>query len=150
MSERPGTAGNHLKVQPPEESFPRPDSADSEKHPVRARYLPVPSQDAPDSGRVILRDGTTATLRVAQPADKKALMAFFEALSKASTLRRFQSLAPPSEKLISFFCNPSNPKAQLTLIVTRTGDAMRGFSSPSGNDCPEPISTLLAPPTGCY
>lgn len=92
----------------------------SVKRPVRVRYLPVPSQDAPDAGRVILRDGTAASIRLAQPADKKMMRAFFESLSKVSSLRRFQSLAQPSDKLISFFCDPSNPKAQLTLIVTRS------------------------------
>ena len=87
---------------------------------VRPRYLPLPSQDAPDRGRLILRDGTTATLRPARPEDRAAMADFFARLSPVSRLHRFFSQAPPSAALIESFCENSDPHAALNLIVLRT------------------------------
>src|SRR5919106_1012728 len=87
--------------------------------PVRPRYLPLPYQDSPESGRLILRDGTTATIRISKPEDRDAMANFFASLSDESRVRRFFSLAKPKDKLIEFFCDSSNPRAQLSLIVTR-------------------------------
>jgi acetyl coenzyme A synthetase (ADP forming)-like protein len=86
---------------------------------VRTLYLPVPTQDAPQSGRLILRDGSTTSIRIAKPVDHKAMELFFTALSQESRLRRFFSLAVPNDKLISSFCDDSDPRRQLTLIVTQ-------------------------------
>lgn len=90
---------------------------------VRPRYLPLPYQDSPESGRLILRDGTTATIRVTQPEDRDAMAKFFASLSDESKVRRFFSLAKPREKLINFFCDSSNLRAQLSLIVTRMSES---------------------------
>jgi hypothetical protein len=54
-----------------------------------------PYQDSVASGRLILRDGSTAIVRVAQPEDRDALCAFFERLSSESRQRRFFSLSIP-------------------------------------------------------
>jgi acetyl coenzyme A synthetase (ADP forming)-like protein len=86
---------------------------------VRPRYLPLPQQDSAESGRLILRDGTTAAIQVARFEDREAMAKFFASLSDESRLRRFFSLAPPPAKLIDVFCDSSNPCKQLTLIVTR-------------------------------
>jgi acetate---CoA ligase (ADP-forming) len=83
---------------------------------VRPRYLPLPYQE---SGRLILRDGTSATIRLAQPGDKEAMSKFFALLSSESKRRRFFGFAAPADKLIESFCDPSNPRAKLSLIVTR-------------------------------
>lgn len=83
-------------------------------------YVPLPSQEAVDSGRLLLRDGTTATLRVAQPRDVEALRAFFEQLSPESRRRRFFSANRPSAILLADLCESSNPRSQLTLLVDRT------------------------------
>jgi acetyl coenzyme A synthetase (ADP forming)-like protein len=90
---------------------------------VQPRYLPLPSQDAPESGRLILRDGTTAAIRLAKLTDKEAMASFFAALSQESRLHRFFSLAVPENKLISSFCDDSNPRRQVTLIVTQLAGA---------------------------
>jgi acetyl coenzyme A synthetase (ADP forming)-like protein len=87
---------------------------------VHARYLPVPFQDAADSGRLILRDGTTATVRVAGPADRERMARFFAALSKQSRHQRFFSFGEPSQKLIDSLCDDSDPRQRLSLIVTRS------------------------------
>lgn len=86
---------------------------------VRPRYLPIPYQDAADSGRLILRDGSTATVRLAQPADKEPIARFFKSLSADSRERRFFSAAEPPIKLIDFFCDNAEPRKALCLIVTR-------------------------------
>jgi acetyl coenzyme A synthetase (ADP forming)-like protein len=83
---------------------------------VRPHYLPLPYQE---SGRLILRDGTSATIRLAQPGDKEAMNKFFASLSSESKRRRFFGFAAPADKLIESFCDPSNPRAKLSLVVTR-------------------------------
>ncbi len=86
---------------------------------VHPRYLPVPYQDTAESGRLILRDGTAATVRLAHPDDRALLSVFFRALSKDSLYRRFFSMTEPSDKLIESLCNDSDPSKQLCLLVTR-------------------------------
>ena len=85
-------------------------------HPI---YLPAPYQDSAESGRLILRDGTTAIIRIAQPGDREALRAFFDHLSPESKQKRFFSLATPRPEWIDLLCNPANPHQQLSLIVLR-------------------------------
>src|SRR5512142_1488965 len=91
--------------------------------PVHPRYVPFPYQDSAQSGRLILRDGTTATISVALPPDQKAMAEFFSSLSETSTWRRFFSSSGPTEKMIRSFCDSSNPRQRLSLIVTRLSEA---------------------------
>jgi acetyl coenzyme A synthetase (ADP forming)-like protein len=86
---------------------------------VRPRYIPTPYQDAPQSGRLILRDGSTATIRVSQADDHGAVKKFFLALSPESKRLRFFALTTPRDELIQSFCDSSNPRVRLTLVVTR-------------------------------
>lgn len=86
---------------------------------VRPRYLPPPYQDAAESGRLILRDGTTAQIRLARPEDCEALRAFFERLSPESHRRRFFSASAPRSELLTALCDDSNSHSALTLVVTR-------------------------------
>ena len=67
---------------------------------VRPRYVPIPYQDSAEAGRLILRDGTTATVRLAHPEDCEAMARFFATLSKGSQRHRFFSLSQPGNKLI--------------------------------------------------
>jgi acetyl coenzyme A synthetase (ADP forming)-like protein len=93
---------------------------------VRPLYWPAPYQDSVASGRLILRDGTTASIRVAQPEERQALRVFFAQLSPESRQKRFFSLATPRPEWIDSLCDPSNPSKQLTLIVIRlSGGTMR-------------------------
>jgi acetyl coenzyme A synthetase (ADP forming)-like protein len=87
---------------------------------VKPLYLPQPYQDAPESGRLILRDGTTASIRKSRPGDGAALQAFFAGLSLESRVQRFFSVSAPGGTWIDRFCDSSDPRAQLTLVVTRT------------------------------
>src|SRR5919109_4336227 len=87
---------------------------------VRPVYLPAPYQDSAASGRLILRDGSTAAIRIAQPDDREALVAFFDRLSPESRQKRFFSLAAPRGEWLKALCDPSNPREQLSLVVIRS------------------------------
>jgi acetyl coenzyme A synthetase (ADP forming)-like protein len=89
------------------------------KTPVRPRYLPVPYQDAAESGRLILRDGTTAQIRPARPDDCEAMRLLFERLAPESRRRRFFSASLPRPELLTALCDNSDPRSALTLVVTR-------------------------------
>ncbi len=85
-------------------------------HPL---YLPPSYQDSVEEGRMILRDGTTATIRRIQSSDQQAVQEFFDRLSPESRWYRFFSVARPSEQMIHSLCNPPDSHSQITLVVTR-------------------------------
>lgn len=87
--------------------------------PTRPLYLPPPYQDSAVRGRLILRDGTTATIHVASPEDAGALAAFFKRLSPESRRNRFFTDSKPGESAIDQMCDDSDPKRVLTMIVNR-------------------------------
>jgi acetate---CoA ligase (ADP-forming) len=87
---------------------------------IRPLYLPAPYQESAASGGLILRDGSAATIRIAQPDDREALIAFFDQLSPESRQKRFFSLATPRGEWIDTLCDSSNPQRQLSLVVIRT------------------------------
>lgn len=87
---------------------------------VQARYVPLPCQDSAESGRLILRDGTTAQVRLARPADLADLLAFFQHLSSESRQQRFFSAGLPPTELLACMCDDSDPRTTLTLLVLRT------------------------------
>ncbi len=86
---------------------------------THAHYLPPLYQDSAEQGRLILRDGSTASIRFIRPEDLEATQKFFERLSPESRWLRFFSVAKPDPKLIHSMCNPADPAAQTTLVVTR-------------------------------
>lgn len=89
---------------------------------IQPLYLPPIYQDSVDSGRLILRDGSTASIRVAQPTDVYALYHFFANLSLESRIHRFFSPNLPRDELLAAMCDPSNPRKQLTLLAYRLVD----------------------------
>ena len=90
----------------------------------------MPYQDSAELGRLILRDGTTATVRLAHPPDQELMAEFFRTLSKDSLQRRFFSMAEPTAKLIESFCDDSDTRKRLCLIVTRaSGSSSRIIAS---------------------
>jgi|GEM_PF-4816627 len=80
---------------------------------------PASCEEAPDSGRLILRDGSVATIRAANPGDGTDLQKFFLQLSPESRMHRFLSLTAPEPAVIDSLCRASNPEEQLTLLVKR-------------------------------
>lgn len=89
---------------------------------VKPLYLPPLYQDSIETGRLILRDGTTASIRPAQVADQDELTAFHKRLSAESRWQRFFSQAEPDQELLSQMCDSSQPARQLTLVATRIVD----------------------------
>ncbi|MER3423773.1 MAG: GNAT family N-acetyltransferase, partial [Nitrospiraceae bacterium] len=87
---------------------------------VHPLYIPPGSQGPTEAGHLILRDGTTAMIRMAQPDDRSALQAFLDRLPPESKRHRFLSQFGPTPELIASLCDASNPHSRLTLIVTRT------------------------------
>jgi acetyl coenzyme A synthetase (ADP forming)-like protein len=90
--------------------------------PIRPRFVPTPSQESDESGRLTLRDGTTAHLRPATPEDQDALSKFFHDLSIESRYRRFLSASAPGPEWIARLLSESDPRAAMTLVVTRVTD----------------------------
>jgi acetate---CoA ligase (ADP-forming) len=86
---------------------------------VRTLFLPPAFQDSAESGRLILRDGSTARIRPSQPDDREALTEFFHQLSSQSKKHRFFSSADPPQSLIEQQCDSSDPRVRFTLIVSR-------------------------------
>jgi acetyl coenzyme A synthetase (ADP forming)-like protein len=81
-----------------------------------------PASDDPEPRRLVLRDGSTATVRASAPSDAAAMRRFFAGLSPEARYRRFFNAAPPSDTLIARFCDSSDPLAGLTLIAVRRLD----------------------------
>ena len=90
---------------------------------VRPLFLPPIYQDSAEAGRVILRDGSTASIRPSRPEDRAAMRNFFAALSLESRHQRFFSAGMPSDKVIERFCDSSDPGEIFTLIVARATEA---------------------------
>jgi succinyl-CoA synthetase alpha subunit/N-acetylglutamate synthase-like GNAT family acetyltransferase len=86
---------------------------------MRTLFLPPAFQDSAESGRLILRDGSTAQIRPSEPSDRDALREFFQQLSTQSKKHRFFSSADPPEALIDQQCDSSDPTKRFTLIVSR-------------------------------
>lgn len=86
---------------------------------VRPLYIPPLEFDHSDSGSLIMRDGSTAAIRPAEPSDAVMMQQFVDRLSPESRRHRFFSQSPPPSDAIAALCRSFNPRAQFTLIVTR-------------------------------
>jgi acetyl coenzyme A synthetase (ADP forming)-like protein len=85
-------------------------------HPVSA---PLPVGDEPLSPRLVLRDGSVATVRAAGPDDRRAVRRFFEGLSPESRRLRFFSQGDVPQDVIDRLCDEADRSRALTLIVSR-------------------------------
>jgi acetyl coenzyme A synthetase (ADP forming)-like protein len=86
---------------------------------MRPSYETLRAGESGESGRLVLRDGTVATIRLARPEDRNDLRAFFDRLSPESIRRRFSSATRPPADFIESLCAFTDPRSKLTLIVTR-------------------------------
>ena len=75
--------------------------------------------DEADSPRVVLRDGSVATIRPTGPDDRDAIRAMFHDLSPASRYRRFFSVGEPPDAVLDRFCDSANPARSFTLGAHR-------------------------------
>jgi acyl-CoA synthetase (NDP forming)/GNAT superfamily N-acetyltransferase len=87
------------------------------------RYYQAPEpQGAPDAGQVILRDGSTATLRPATPEDFDLLCTFLRSISKESYVRRFYAETPievAAERMLA-----PEPRENKLVLFVLAGDAV--------------------------
>jgi acetyl coenzyme A synthetase (ADP forming)-like protein len=86
---------------------------------IRPLYIPPLETDHAESGTLIMRDGSTAAIRPAEPSDAPMMQQFVDRLSPESRRHRFFSESLPSSDSIAALCHSSNPRSQFTLIVTR-------------------------------
>ena len=82
-------------------------------------YIPAPYQDSAEFGHIILRDGSTATIRIATVDDAPAVVDFFHRLSPESLQHRFFSVSEPTPEFVKSLCDSANPNTKLTLVITR-------------------------------
>jgi GNAT superfamily N-acetyltransferase len=92
---------------------------------VRPLYIPPLKADHVVSGSLILRDGTTAVIRTAEPADAALLQQFVSRLSPESRRHRFFSESLPSADAVASLCESSDPRSQLTLLVPRAWEGQQ-------------------------
>lgn len=86
---------------------------------ARPLYIPSLETDHTESGSLIMRDGSTAAIRPAEPSDATMMQQFVDRLSPESRRHRFFSESSPSSDSIAAVCNSSKPRSQFTLVVTR-------------------------------
>ncbi len=109
-------------------------SAQSPGPDVRTVPAPPPATDDLD-GRLILRDGSVASVRIAGPGDRDAVRAFFHHLSPESKQKRFFSAGDPSDQLIDSMSGSTSDGRELTLVVSRRVD---------GEDCLVAVASYIA------
>lgn len=85
-------------------------------HPVSP---PLPAVDEIETSRIVLRDGSVASVRLAEAADREAMRRFFSELSPESRRKRFMTASEPSDDLIARLCDSANPARALTLVAFR-------------------------------
>jgi acetyl coenzyme A synthetase (ADP forming)-like protein len=87
---------------------------------------PLPAAEEIGTPRVVLRDGSVATIRRADAGDRAALREFFHRLSPESRRNRFFTETEPSTALIDRFCDTSDPGRCVTLLALRyVSDALQ-------------------------
>lgn len=82
-------------------------------------FLPPLYQEAPDHGGLILRDGSTASIRTICPEDRELMRDFFSTLSPESRYRRFFTMALPALETLDEMATAHEPEKRFVLVVTR-------------------------------
>ena len=86
-------------------------------HPLSAPSLP--GFDDVESRRLVLRDGSVASIRPTTVEDAPALADFFARLSPISRYQRFLSAGSPPDDLVRRLSDSSDPSRALTLVAER-------------------------------
>src|SRR5881394_2673343 len=97
--------------QTPSSPSPRPDM-----HPLAPA---PPALDDPAGPRLVLRDGTVATVRRSTPADRETMRQFFHELSAESRRRRFFTASEPADALVDRLCDSEDERRSVTLVAVR-------------------------------
>ncbi len=80
----------------------------------------LPALDDADSLRLVLRDGSVASVRVATLDDLDAMRRFFHDLSVESRYRRFFNPGTPPDSVIARLSDSRDPEKSRTLIAERS------------------------------
>jgi acetyl coenzyme A synthetase (ADP forming)-like protein len=85
-----------------------------------------PVLDDPAAPRLVLRDGSVATVRRSTPGDRQTMRRFFHELSPESRRLRFFTAGEPTDVLIDRLCDSADERQNVTLVAVRqTGDDVR-------------------------
>src|SRR6185503_9902714 len=79
----------------------------------------APATDDLDVPRLVLRDGTVASVRIAGAADRDELRRFFRDLSAESRWNRFFTMSEPSQTIIDRWTESPEDGRALTLVACR-------------------------------
>ncbi|HET7620143.1 MAG TPA: GNAT family N-acetyltransferase [Vicinamibacterales bacterium] len=96
--------------------------ADSPEHPPASAHAaaPVPpAEDEYDGSRLILRDGTVASVRATTREDAAQIARFFRDLSPDARRNRFLGSGQPGRDIIDRLADSSDPRQAFTLIALR-------------------------------
>jgi len=86
-----------------------------------------PALDDPAAPRLVLRDGSVATVRRSTPDDRDAMRRFFHELSPESRRRRFFTVGEPADTLIDRLCGSADGSTNVTLVAVRHLDGDMRF-----------------------
>jgi acetyl coenzyme A synthetase (ADP forming)-like protein len=91
---------------------------------MRESSPPLPAVDMLDSPRLILRDGTTASVRPTTAGDREAIRRFFHDLPTEALRNRFFTAAEPGGPVVERMIDSGDPHRAFTLMVqhSRAGD----------------------------
>ena len=78
-----------------------------------------PAHDDPGTPRLVLRDGSVATVRRSTADDRDAMRRFFHELSPESRRRRFFTAAEPTDTLVDRLCDSADERRNVTLVAVR-------------------------------
>jgi acetate---CoA ligase (ADP-forming) len=85
-----------------------------------------PAVDDPGAPRLVLRDGTVASVRRSTPDDRETMRRFFHDLSPESRRRRFFTAGEPADVLVDRLCDSADEQRSVTLVAVRqVGDDTR-------------------------
>ena len=88
----------------------------------RTTSPPPPAADELDAQRLVLRDGSVASVRSASTTDREALRHFFQDLSPESRRNRFFAAGAAPDTVVDSLCDSSDPSRAFTLLVCRQLD----------------------------
>src|SRR6185295_15752767 len=78
-----------------------------------------PAVDDPAGPRLVLRDGTVASVRRSTPGDREAMRRFFHELSPESRRKRFFTAGEPADVLVDRLCDSADDQRNVTLVAVR-------------------------------
>lgn len=78
-----------------------------------------PALDDPAAPRLVLRDGTVATVRRSTTDDRQTMRRFFHELSPESRQQRFFTAGEPTDTVLDRLCDSADEHRSVTLVAVR-------------------------------